>query len=100
MLEALGAEVVLVPQVDGAPGQVTGADVAAAAEVAQRLAAERGGFYVDQFNALEGPGAHEATTGPEIWLSRTLRGDERLSGMDKALNSEAEFGSSGFNYYV
>ncbi len=67
MLEALGAEVVLVPQADGAPGQVTGADVAAAAEVAQRLAAERGGFYVDQFNALEGPGAHEATTGPEIW---------------------------------
>ena len=37
MLEALGAEVVLVPQVDGAPGQVTGADVAAAADIAQRL---------------------------------------------------------------
>src|SRR5215475_5834975 len=30
MLEALGAEVVLVPQVDGAPGQVTGSDVIAA----------------------------------------------------------------------
>ncbi len=67
MLEALGAEVVLVPQVDGAPGQVTGADVAAAAAVAQRLAAERQGFYVDQFNAHEGVIVHETTTGPEIW---------------------------------
>jgi cysteine synthase A len=67
MLEALGAEVVLVPQVDGASGRVTGADVAAAAEIAQRLAAERRGFYVDQFNAHEGVLAHETTTGPEIW---------------------------------
>src|SRR6516162_5995108 len=54
MLEALGAEVVLVPQVDGSPGQVTGSDVTAAAKVAQRIAAERRGFYVDQFNAQEG----------------------------------------------
>ena len=67
MLEALGAEVVLVPQEDGSPGQVTGADVTAAAEIAQRLAAERHGFYVDQFNAHEGVIAHEETTGPEIW---------------------------------
>src|SRR5215470_6448615 len=61
MLEALGAEVVLVPQVDGAP------DVIAATNVAQRIAAERQGFYVDQFNAHEGVEAHETTTGPEIW---------------------------------
>jgi cysteine synthase len=67
MLEALGAEVVLVPQVDGAPGQVTGSDVTAAAKIAQRIAAERQGFYVDQFNAQEGVKAHETTTGPEIW---------------------------------
>lgn len=67
MLEALGAQVVLVPQVDGALGQVTGADVVAATEVARCLAAEQGGFYVDQFNAPEGPAAHEVTTGPKIW---------------------------------
>jgi cysteine synthase A len=67
MLEALGAEVVLVPQVDGAPGQVTGADVAAAADRAQAIAVERGAFYVDQFNADEGAAAHFATTGPELW---------------------------------
>lgn len=66
MLEGLGAEVVLVAQVDGAPGQVTGADVQAAADVAARIAAERGGFYVDQFNAVECIAAHEAGTGREI----------------------------------
>ena len=38
MLEGLGAEVILVPQVDGAPGQVTGADVQAAADMAAALA--------------------------------------------------------------
>jgi cysteine synthase A len=52
--------------VDGTPGQVTGADVAAATEEAARIAREEGGFYVDQFNAAEGIGAHETTTGPEI----------------------------------
>jgi cysteine synthase A len=46
MLEALGAEVVLVPQMDGAPGQVTGSDVIAATKVAQRIAVERQGFSV------------------------------------------------------
>ncbi|MFO1038488.1 MAG: cysteine synthase family protein [Geminicoccaceae bacterium] len=67
MLEALGAEVVLVPQIDGAPGQVTGADVAAAADAARQIAAERGGYYVDQFHAAEGVQAHRDTTAPEIW---------------------------------
>ncbi len=65
MMEGLGAKVVLVPQVDGAPGQVTGADVAAAAAAAANIARDEGGFYVDQFNAVEGIAAHE-TTGREI----------------------------------
>lgn len=67
MLRGLGAEVVLVPQVDGAPGQVTGQDVARAAEVARSLAAERGGWYVDQFHNPGSVLAHEEGTGPEIW---------------------------------
>jgi cysteine synthase A len=75
MLEALGAEVVLVAQVDGAPGRVTGADIAAAAVIARRIAVERGGFYVDQFNAPEGVLAHEMTTGPEIWAQAGGRVD-------------------------
>ena len=66
MLEGLGAEVMLVTQVDGSPGQVTGRDVEAAAEAARIIARERGGFYVDQFHAAEGILAHERTTGPEI----------------------------------
>lgn len=66
MMEGLGARVVLVPQVDGTPGQVTGADVAAAAAAAAQIAGDGGGYYVDQFNASEGIVAHETTTGPEI----------------------------------
>jgi cysteine synthase len=61
MLEGLGAEVVLVAQVDGNPGQVTGRDVEAAAEAALQLARKRDGFYVDQFHAAEGIKAHEIT---------------------------------------
>lgn len=67
MLEALGAEVVLVPQVDGRPGEVTGSDIRAATEVAVELAARRGAFYVDQFNNPSCLAAHEDGTGPEIW---------------------------------
>ncbi|HWM91432.1 MAG TPA: cysteine synthase family protein [Thermoanaerobaculia bacterium] len=67
MLEALGAEVVLVPQVDGQPGEVTGTDVKAATEVAVDLAARRGAFYVDQFHNPACVAAHEEGTGPEIW---------------------------------
>jgi cysteine synthase A len=66
MLEGLGAEVVLIAQVDGSPGQVTGSDVNAAAQAACAIARARDGFYVDQFNAAEGIAAHETTTGPEI----------------------------------
>ncbi|MFT4622373.1 MAG: cysteine synthase A [Myxococcota bacterium] len=67
MLEGLGAEVVLVPQVDGRPGQVTGRDVKVAAAQARILARDRGAFYVDQFFNPGSVRAHERTTGPEIW---------------------------------
>jgi len=58
---------VLVDQVDGAPGRVTGRDLQAAVEQAHAIATERSGFYVDQFNNPSGVRAHAATTGPEIW---------------------------------
>ena len=67
MLEALGVEVVLVPQENGCPGQVTGADIAAAARRAERIASERDAYYVDQFNNPACVRAHEEGTGPEIW---------------------------------
>jgi cysteine synthase len=66
-MEALGAEVVLVDQVDGFPGRVTGRDLDAAISRARAKAAERSAFYVDQFHNPSGVGAHESTTGPEIW---------------------------------
>jgi cysteine synthase len=86
MLEALGAEVVLVPQVDGCPGKVTGADIAAAAAAARELAAARNGFYVDQFNAADGPRAHEQT-GAEIWQQSA----ERVDGFVTCVGTGATF---------
>jgi cysteine synthase A len=66
MLAGLGAEVVLIPQVDGSEGRVTGSDIAVAADAARRIAIERRAFYVDQFHAFEPSRAHEAGTGREI----------------------------------
>src|SRR5207249_789778 len=66
-MAALGAEVVLVDQVDGAAGRVTGRDIEAAVQKAVALTGERRAFYVDQFNNPSGVRAHETTTGPEIW---------------------------------
>lgn len=67
MLEGFGAKVVLVPQVDGTPGQVTGQDIAAATNQAIAIACDTGGFYVDQFNNPSSISAHYRSTGPEIW---------------------------------
>src|SRR5579872_4069707 len=75
MMRSLGARVVLVPQVDGKPGQVTGGDIAAAAREAERLAREEGAYYVDQFHNPGSVRAHEETTGPEIWQALGMRID-------------------------
>ena len=66
MLRALGAEVVLVEQVDGVPGNVTGQDIQAAVHEATQIASIRGAYYVDQFNNPASIEAHEIGTGPEI----------------------------------
>src|SRR3546814_14397488 len=63
MLEGLGAAVVLIPQVDGSPGQVTGSDVNAAAQAACAIARARGGFYLVSLNRAR---------------SEALRGGERF----------------------
>lgn len=67
MMKALGAEVVLVPQVDGKPGQVTGLDLEAVKDKALEIAKTKGAFFVDQFNNIGSLLAHEEGTGPEIW---------------------------------
>lgn len=67
MLEALDAHVTRVPQVEGEPGRVTGADIAAAERAARAFAAEHGAFYIDQFHNPAVARAHEEGTGPELW---------------------------------
>ena len=60
-LKAMGAEVVM-----------TRSDVGKGhpdyyQDLAQKIADESGGFYVNQFGNPANPFAHETTTGPEIW---------------------------------
>jgi cysteine synthase A len=67
MMAALGAEVVLVPQLpDSPPGQVSGGDLALVEQAAQRIVAERGAFRADQFRLGSNARAHYRTTGPEF----------------------------------
>lgn len=93
MLEGLGAEVVLVPQVTGLPGQVTGEDIAEAAKQAKRLAINRNAYYVDQFNNPGSILAHQETTGPEIWAET----NKEVSAFVAAVGSGGTFvGTSSY----
>ena len=68
MMRALGAEVVLVPQLpDSTPGQVNGRDMAAVKRRAAELVAATGAFFVDQFENPANPLAHETATTAELW---------------------------------
>ena len=68
MLRALGAEVVMVPQLHGnRSGVVTGEDLKLVERRAAELAAELGAFRPDQFANPSNVRVHEETTGPEIW---------------------------------
>ncbi len=74
-LKLFGAEVILTPK--GLPPQ----DERSCYKVAQRIAKERKGFYVNQyFNPLN-PEAHYETTGPEVWRDMEGRVDVVLCGM-------------------
>ncbi|UED72307.1 PLP-dependent cysteine synthase family protein [Brevibacillus sp. DP1.3A] len=68
MMQALGAEVVLVDQAPGSPiGQVSGEDLAKVEEVAEQITKERNAFRADQFHHIGNIHAHEFHTGEEIW---------------------------------
>ena len=68
MMQALGAEVVLVDQLpESVPGQVSGDDLALVETRAQEIARQRGAFRADQFVRDGNPLAHYRETGPEIW---------------------------------
>lgn len=68
VLEAYGAEVVLVPQgPESVPGQVSGDDLALVEERTEEVVRECHGWRPDQFNNPGNPEAHRLTTAPEIW---------------------------------
>ena len=68
MMQALGADVVLVDQAPGSPpNEVSGADLALVDERAANLVDESGAFRADQFELDSSALAHERHTGPEIW---------------------------------
>ncbi|MEO8300445.1 MAG: cysteine synthase family protein [Rhizomicrobium sp.] len=68
MMRALGAEVVLVEQADGAtPGMVSGDDLVLVEKRTAEIARLRGAFRIDQFCRPGNSRAHELHTGPEIY---------------------------------
>ncbi len=67
MMAALGAEVVLVPQLpDSRPGEVSGGDLALVEEAARKITGQRKAFRADQFRHQGNFRAHYLHTGPEI----------------------------------
>jgi len=68
MMEAFGAEVVLVDQARGSvPGEVSGQDLALVEDAAQTITSQRQAFRADQFNRQGNALAHYQSTGPEFW---------------------------------
>ncbi|MDR1671919.1 MAG: pyridoxal-phosphate dependent enzyme [Bacteroidales bacterium] len=49
-------------------------------DYAQRIAGERGAFYINQFENQDNPLAHETTTAPEIWEQLEHRVDAVITG--------------------
>ncbi|SMF18055.1 cystathionine beta-synthase [Tistlia consotensis] len=77
-LKALGAEV-----------RLTRSDVGKGhpeyyQDMAERIAAEEGAFYANQFGNPANPEAHEKTTGPEIWEQMGRRLDALVCGVGSA----------------
>jgi len=67
MMQALGAEVVLVDQLpESVPGQVSGGDLELVEQETQRIVHEYGAFRADQFELEGNFRAHYLHTGPEI----------------------------------
>nr|MBA3481569.1 cysteine synthase family protein [Pirellulales bacterium] len=76
MMQALGAEVVLVEQAaESLPGQVSGQDLELVDQRTRELVQERGAFRADQFSLQAAVSAHERFTGPEMWIQAKGRID-------------------------
>jgi cystathionine beta-synthase len=74
-LKAMGAEVVLTRS-DVAKGHAEYYQ-----DVAERIAKERGGYYINQFENPNNPLAHERTTAPEIWEQMEHKVDAVVCGV-------------------
>src|SRR5205809_3597908 len=53
-------------------------------DLAEKIAKETGGFFVNQFGNPANPHAHETTTGPEIWEQMEHRLDAIVCGVGSA----------------
>jgi cystathionine beta-synthase len=73
--KALGAEVRL------AQSSLTREDPDYYQNIARRIADERGAFFVNQFDNPANPGAHEKSTGPEIWVQMEHKVDAVVCGV-------------------
>nr|WP_315989578.1 cysteine synthase family protein [Desulforamulus aquiferis] len=68
ILQALGAEVELVPQSEGGkPGQVTGKDLELVEQRAKELEKQLNAFWINQFHNPSNCLGHYSTTAQEIW---------------------------------
>ena len=93
MIRNLGATLVMVPQVEGSPGCVTGRDLAEATRAAIELASEKKAFYVDQFQDRASVLAHLDGTGPELWR----QADGRIDAFAACVGSGGTFvGTASF----
>ena len=91
MMRALGAEVVLVPQLPGSvPGQVSGADLDLVEEEACRVVDQRGAFRADQFALAGNFRAHFLRTGPEL-VAQAGGSGVRLDGFVDFVGSGGTF---------
>lgn len=84
MIAALGAKIVLVPQVTGRPGEVTGADLKKVEEVTDALTKKLKAFRADQFKNPSSVRAHELGTGPELWAQTSGQIDAFVSVVGSA----------------
>jgi cysteine synthase A len=85
MLEALGAQVELVPQAgEPRPGQVSREDLELVEQRTQELVRQLGAFRPNQFHNLNSVRAHELTTGREIWEQTEGRVDAFVAAVGTA----------------
>jgi len=75
LLRALGAEVVICPT------NVPPESPESYYSVAKRIAEERGGIYLNQYENPANPMAHYLTTGPEIWEDTDGKVDVVVAGI-------------------